>query len=240
MKLARRQNHIIKGGIATALLLCVFFGASRYAHSLIAQAPVTVIHDLSIADAYQKQLTNDLVTAIHAKGPAHVVQQPTHYSPILSALNLRYTYPYHGLLTYHTIEPAAHLNQRVVALATGDLVPQDMLNPDTVATLPEIQVPNLLLNESQTPVILTLFLQNLKPFVAQHFACEWRDPDTCYYRDLQNTRYTIVADGHKPITEDDIKLYEAVLEQFRPKSARQYAFDIRFKGQVVVTPDGGV
>lgn len=240
MKRARRQNYIMKGGIATALLLCGCYGAFRYAHAAIARAPLTVMHDPLISDQYQKQLTNDLVEAVHTKGPAQVVMQPSTYSPLLASLKIHYTFPYHGILNYSITEPSAQLNQSVVALKTGDLVPQDLLSAEKVDALPTIHVPNQLLNASQAPEMLKLFLNDISPAITERFLCEWRDADRCCYRDRRHTQYALVADGRAPITDDDIKLYEAVLQQFRPGSAKKWAVDIRFKGQVVITPDGGV
>jgi hypothetical protein len=241
MKRARRQNQIIKGGIATALLLCGCYGAFRYAHAAIAHAPLTITHDPLISDQYQIQLASELTSAVHEKGPAQAVKQPSLYSPLLASLKIHYTFPYHGILNYSVTEPSAQLNQSVVALKTGDLVPQDLFSAEIVDTLPMIHVPNQLLNDSQTPEMLKLFLNNISPAITECFSCEWRDADRCCYRDRQHTQYTLVADGRAPITDDDIKLYEAVLQQLRyERMNKKWAVDIRFKGQVVITPDGGV
>jgi hypothetical protein len=129
----------------------------------------------------------------------------------------------------------------VVALKSGDLVPQDLLSAEKVETLPMIHVPNQLLNESQAPEILKLFLNDISSAITERFACEWRDADKCCYRDRRHTQYALVADGRAPITDDDIKLYEVVLGQLKPeRTSKKWAIDIRFKGQVVITPDGGV
>jgi hypothetical protein len=241
MKRARRQNQIIKGGIATALLLCSCYGAFRYAHAAIAHAPLTVIHDPLISDQYQIQLASELTNEIHAKGPAHVVKQPSLYSPLLASLKIHYTFPYHGILNYSVTEPSAQLNQSVVALKTGDLVPQDLFSAEKVETLPVIHVPTQLLNESQAPEMLKLFLNDISSAIIERFSCEWHDADSCCYRDRQHAQYTLVADGRAPINDDDIKLYEAVLQQLKPERMnRKWTVDIRFKGQVVITPDGGV
>jgi hypothetical protein len=241
MKRARRQNQILKGGIATALLLCGCYGAFRYAHVAIAQAPLTIVHDSLISDQYQTQLTSELTSAVHEKGPAQAVKQPSLYSPLLASLKIHYTFPYHGILNYSVTEPSAQLNQSVVALKSGDLVPQDLLSAEKVETLPMIHVPNQLLNESQAPEILKLFLNDISSAITERFACEWRDADKCCYRDRRHTQYALVADGRAPITDDDIKLYEVVLGQLKPeRTSKKWAIDIRFKGQVVITPDGGV
>ncbi len=241
MKRARRHNRILTSSIGIGMLLGVFYGVVKYVHVLIAAAPITVACDPTISDAYQTQLNNDLVDAIRTKGPAVVVADPAVYSPILSALSVRYTFPYHGLLKYQTIEPYAVLNHTVVALATGDVVPRDMLSTDSLAALPSLQVPRALLTEAQIPELLKLFLKDISLTLGERFVCEWSDADTCYYRDTVSPQHTLVSHGHTPITEDDVKLYDAVLQQFKPeRNAKKWAVDIRFNGQVVITPDGGL
>jgi hypothetical protein len=199
------------------------------------------MHDSLLSDQFRTQLASELTDAVHAKGPAGAVMQPAAYSPLLSSLELHYKFPYHGVLKYTTTQPYAQLNHMVVALATGDLVPQDTLASDLCAELPAVQVPSALMYESQLPTVLTLFLKDFKNVITERFACEWRDADSCFYHDRDHVQYSLVADGKKPITEADIKLYDATLKEFKPeRTAKEWVVDIRFKGQVVITPDGGV
>ncbi len=242
MKLARRQNYLVKKGvIATALLLCICYGAFRCTRNAIAQAPLTIVHDPAIAESYQEELTQSFANAVHSHGPAHAVADPASYSPLIAALQIRYTYPHHGMVTYNMVEPCAELNHMVVALKSGALIPADVLNAEFRSELPKVTVPQPLLNESKVPNTVSSFLHVIAPHSTQRFACEWHNTDVCYYRDTENTKYTLLADGRAPLSEDDIKLYDAVLHQFNPeRSAKGWMVDIRFNGQVVISPDGGL
>lgn len=241
MKRARRHNRIFTSSIATGMLLGIFYGVVKYMHILIAAAPITVVYDPTFSDVYRTQLNHDLVDAIHTKGPAVVVADPAAYSPFLSTLSVRYTFPYHGLLTYKTIEPCAVLNHTVAALATGDIVPSDMLSADSLAALPSLQVPCALLTHTQVPELLKLFLKDISPMRGERFVCEWVDADICYYRDTKQPQYTLISHGQTPLNDNDIKLYDAVLQQFKPeRNAKKWVVDIRFNGQVVINPDGGL
>lgn len=242
MKLARRQNQLAKKGvITTALLLCSCYGVFRYTRNAIAQAPLTIVHDPAIAESYQDELTQSFTNAVHTHGPAYAVADPAHYSPIIAELQIRYTYPYRGIVTYTMVEPCAELNHMVVALKSGALIPADAFNAESRSLLPKVSVPQPLLNESKIPSTVSSFLHSIAPQSTHRFACEWHTADACYYRDTEHAQYTLLADGRRPLSEDDIKVYDAVLHQFKPeRSAKGWMVDIRFNGQVVISPDGGL
>jgi hypothetical protein len=241
MKRARRHNRIYTRSLATALLLAVCYGAFRCAHAVIAHAPLTIMHGPLLAEVCQAELETNLTNAVHAHGPAYAVAQPASYSPLLAAIQIRYKFPYHGIVRYDTIQPSAQLNNAAIALTSGALVPTTMLNAEACASLPAVQVPAEFLNEATTSETLKLFLNDMTPRVTERFSCEWQDKNVCYYRDSQHTHYTLVADGRTPISDSDVTLYDTVVQQFKPERAhKNWMVDIRFNGQVVVTPDGGL
>ena len=242
MKRARRQNRIIfVGSIASGILLGSSYGVLWYARAVIARAPLTIAYDPTFSENNSTELNRGLIDAVHTHGPAAVVANPTTYSPLISALSVRYTFPLHGVVHYKTVEPAAVLNHTAVALATGDLVPHDMLADESLATLPSLSVPTCLLTEAQVPQLLRLFLKDFSPQINERFDSVWASPDLCYYHDRAKSGCTLVASGTVPLFEDDIKLYDAVLQHYSSeRTPKKCAVDIRFNGQVIVTRDGGL
>lgn len=240
MKRARRHNRILAGSIATSMMLGIVYGIFRYAQMVIAAAPITVLHEAVFSEAYIAQLDDTLIDAVHKKGPTVVVADPQTYSPMISELSVRYRFPFHGLLSYQTVEPYAVLNHSAVANSNGTLVPCNMINPELCAELSAVQVPESLLSESEIPKLLTQFLKDSSPTLTQRFDCTWSDTDTCCYRDSMQPQYTLVASGKTPITDKDVQVYDLAVGQLKPERAtKKWTVDLRFNGQVVIAPDGG-
>lgn len=241
MKRARHQKGIITCGIATVFVALISYGLMRYTQAVIACAPVTVVDDALLAPAYAEQLAQELSAGIHRWGPQQVVKSSADYSTVISDINIHYTVPLHGIAQYQLKIPLLTLNQIAVALPDGTIVPSHLFDTDFCATLPAIQVPHWVLNDTTVPAPLKTFAASVSSDLLARFKCEWCDSHTCIYRDTQNPHYSFVYEGDQMPQSDDIAWYDAARKQHKSEKVRtRWLVDLRFKNQVVVSPDGGV
>lgn len=240
MKRARCQKFFIVPVLVTSLLLGVY-GIRRFTHHVLTSAPITIRHSDLVHEAYAARFADEFTHNMQMCGPVTSIHNYKKRYPIVSSVAIRYTFPLHAIVDYAVVAPDVCLNNSVGLLPDGAIVPVDIFAPDFLATIPHIQVPSSLFFMQDLPVSLINCSKKISHNLLERFSCDWQNDYTCYYHDLQNPLFTLVYEGYEPPGIEDIALYDRAITQYKPGHKHtQWCVDLRFKNQVVISPDQGM
>jgi|GEM_PF-3627679 len=240
MNRARRQNSFFAASSMMILLLCTIYGTAYYARALITRAAVTISDDYILSENYRTTLHTELIDALRVHGPQHTASNCKAYSPVLQNLSIKYRLPLHGTMSYDLIPPLAQLNNTAALLENGTLVPADLFSAELLDDLASITVPTAVLSDNMAPHELITLARTVETPLRQRFTINWHDKNTCHCIDRSQLNCTLVCTGNAMPQLDDLQAYDVVLSthKFDRKTPRWFV-DVRFKNQIVVSPDGG-
>ena len=236
-----RFNTFFRTGIISISLLLGIYSIRSIQCCLFKNIPITVRHNDTVHARYAQELNNNIIAMIHSYGPTITTQHCKDHFPILSHLAIRYTFPLHASVDYTIASPDTCLNKSVSLLPNGIIVSRDLFSQDLLTIIPHITIPISVLCAAELPKTLKSYAKNNLHDTLERFSCTWQNDYTCFYHDQKNTEYTLLYQGYAPPSVQDIALYDRVITQYKPNNKHtSWLVDLRFKNQVVISPDQGM